>query len=168
MAKITSQWHNLFPPLGWDSERKEDRFKLDHIPDICPCHPIFFLGTYWLCKEISPGLGFLTSPALCSMCVWFRGTLLGKTLSQTHFESQHLIPHTVNVTLSISPPVMTVPCGLMLYSALLMFCGEHTWQQSCQTSLPVGHCVWAMVVLHPCTFGNATAILHVGIHIKCT
>lgn len=34
------------------------------------------------------------------------------------------MPHAVNVTLSISP-VLTVPCGLMLYSALLMSYGEH-------------------------------------------
>lgn len=40
-------------------------------------------------------------------------------------ESQHLMPYAVNVTLSISPPVMTVPCGLMLYSALLISCSEH-------------------------------------------
>lgn len=49
---------------------------------------------------------------------------LVKRVSHTHFES-HLMPHAVNVTLSISPPVMTVPCGIMLYSALLMSCGEH-------------------------------------------
>ncbi|KAI1233964.1 hypothetical protein IHE44_0004420 [Lamprotornis superbus] len=61
---------------------------------------------------------------------------------------------------SISPPVMTVPCGVVLYSALLMSCGEHL-----ATELSDLTACWplrVMVVLHPCSFGNATAILHLS------
>ncbi|KAF2983448.1 hypothetical protein EK904_013609 [Melospiza melodia maxima] len=40
--KSLLKWYNLLPPLSWDSERKEDKFKLGCVPDVCPCDLIFF------------------------------------------------------------------------------------------------------------------------------
>lgn len=89
---------------------------------------------------------------------------LFKRVSHTHFESQPLMPHTVNVILSISPPVMTLPCGQKKYSALLMSCGEHLARELSDLTACWPLCVsdgsFASMFLWQCHCRSACRYLH--------
>lgn len=72
--------------LGFWQERTQIQMRPCSFKPVRSAPPaiLFFWELHGCVRKCSCGLGFLTNAALCSMCIWFRGTLLRNRESIRH------------------------------------------------------------------------------------